>query len=56
MTIDETAPDNMIRRGAKARRCRWVHPIFFGYTAAARQAFHSRKSGQRKFSRQHLRA
>ena len=31
-----------------------VHPIFFGYTAAARQAFHSRKSGQRKFSRQHL--
>ena len=33
-----------------------VHPIFFGYAAAARQAFHSRKSGQRMFSRQHLMA
>ena len=28
-----------------------MHPIFF---AAARQVLHSRKSGQRMFSRQHL--
>ena len=31
-----------------------VHPNFFGYAAAARQALHSRKSGHRMFSRQHL--
>ena len=29
---------------------------FFGYAAAARQALHSRKSGQRLFSKQHLMA
>ena len=33
-----------------------AHPIFFGYGAAARQALHLRKSGQRIFSRQHLMA
>ena len=39
------------------RRCQlpplaWMHPIF-GRAAAARQALHSRKSGQRMFSRLH---
>ena len=30
--------------------------MFFGQTAAPPQALHSRKSGQRMFSRQHLKA
>ena len=33
-----------------------MHPNFFGYAAAERQALHSRKSGHRMFSRQHLTA